>query len=112
LGSLTSEDETHYLSAVLNSETVNEVIKPFQSKGLLGERHVHKKVLDVPFPGFNKEDTKHKELVRLGRLAQIDAKKAMKLSAFPSSTADQRGFIRKHLAESLEKIDDVVKALI
>ncbi len=36
-------DEANYVTAVLNSETPNELIKPFQSTGLLGERHVHKK---------------------------------------------------------------------
>src|SRR5690348_3408801 len=40
--------EADYVTAILNSETANERIKPFQSTGLLGERDVHKKLLDLP----------------------------------------------------------------
>ena len=36
-------EECDYLTAVLNSSVVNEAIKPFQTVGLLGERHISKK---------------------------------------------------------------------
>ncbi len=81
-----SEDEAHYLAAILNSEAVNEVIKPFQSLGLMGERDIHKKVLDVPFPEYNKE--KHSELVRLAKKAAREAYKAVRLPAFPGHRPD------------------------
>ena len=44
------EEEAYYLTAFLNSQVANELIKPFQSTGLLGERDIEKKLLDFPFP--------------------------------------------------------------
>ena len=42
--------EAHYLTAILNADASNQAIKPFQSTGLLGERDIHKKLLDLPSP--------------------------------------------------------------
>jgi hypothetical protein len=58
----TSESEAYYLGAILNSRAVNEAIKPFQSRGLLGERDVHKKVLELPIPSFNETIDDHRKL--------------------------------------------------
>lgn len=49
--------EADYLAAVLNSEVVNEAIKPFQSTGLMGERDIEKKVLDWPIPLFRADNS-------------------------------------------------------
>ena len=43
--------EAYYVTAILNSASANEAIKPFQSTGLLGERDIEKKLLDIPMPG-------------------------------------------------------------
>jgi type I restriction-modification system DNA methylase subunit len=109
--SFDSEDEAYYLSAILNSEAVNDAIKPFQSLGLMGERDIHKKVLDVPFPVFNKEDERHKELVRLAKEAEARAKKATKLPSFPGHLPKQRAFIREQVAELLGQIDEIVRGI-
>ena len=57
-----SLDEALYVAAVLNSEAVNDAIKPFQSLGLLGERDIHKKVLDVPIPNFSAAKRLHRDV--------------------------------------------------
>src|SRR5947209_8238623 len=47
------EEEAHYLAAILNSNVPNNEIKPFQSLGLMGERDIEKKVLELPIPLFD-----------------------------------------------------------
>jgi hypothetical protein len=111
-GAFPSEDEAHYLVAILNSEAVNQAIKPFQSLGLMGERDIHKKVLDVPFPEYSKEVAKHRDLVRLAKSAAKDAYKAVRIAAFPGHLPRQRAYIRTSVEETLAEIDAIVKALI
>ena len=106
--------EANYLAAVLNTNSVNEAIKPFQSTGLLGERHVHKKVLDVPIPLFNAEDALHQKLSALGQEAHKQAAALTHDPNFPpgSSLARQRAFIRTALSETLAEIDEQVRTLL
>ncbi len=60
-----NETEAHYVVAILNAEITNLAIKPFRSRGLLGERHVHKKVLELPIPTFDHNNNAHVEIARL-----------------------------------------------
>lgn len=111
---LANEDEGNYLSAILNSEVVNLAIKPFQAIGLLGERHIQKKLLELPIPTFDHEDAKHLELSELGTNARSKTAMAIKSSGFPagSSLAKQRAFIRAHLESDIAKIDKLVAKLL
>jgi hypothetical protein len=106
--------EADYVAAILNSETVNAAIKPFQSTGLLGERDIHKKLLELPIPTFDHEDSKHLTISALGATAREEAVKAVKSGEFPmnSSIANQRGFMRLHLKSALEEIDKLVGELL
>jgi hypothetical protein len=106
--------EASYLMAVLNSEAVNEAIKPFQATGLLGERHVHKKVLDVPIPVFDSGIALHRKLSDLGNVAQCQAQAAITDQKFPggSSLARQRAYIRTALKEKMAEIDGLVRKLL
>jgi hypothetical protein len=106
--------EAHYVVAVLNSRTVNERIKPFQSTGLLGERDIHKKLLDLPIPTFDQEDSKHNELADLGISAWKAANQIVHSAEFPTrgSTARQRALIRKSLESELKKIDAYIAKLL
>ncbi len=106
--------EAYFVTAVLNSASVNEAIKPFQSTGLLGERDIEKKLLDVPIPTFNSKIALHSELSELGRQAHIQAQTTIHDLYFPAgaSLARQRAYIRTALADSLAKIDVLVKKLL
>lgn len=110
--SFESGDEAHYLTALLNSAAVNEAIKPFQSMGLLGERDIEKKVLDVPFPSFTAADKRHEDLVRLSKSAHADAETIIRRSGFPSSLARRRAAVREGLKDVLDQIDAIVRTLI
>ena len=42
-----SEDEAYYFIAVLNSKILDQLLKPLQTRGLWGARHIHKKPLEI-----------------------------------------------------------------
>ncbi len=109
-----TREEGDYVAAILNSETVNAAIKPFQSVGLLGERDIHKKLLELPIPTYNHEDKKHVKISELGAKAREAAAEAVKSGEFPidASIAKQRGFIRTHLEIEMEEIDELVAKLL
>ena len=109
-----NHEEADYLVSVLNSNTVNVAIKPFQPSGLLGERHIHKKLLELPIPIYEENNTTHHRLSKLGAKAREEAAKAVKSGAFPaeSSIARQRAFIRTHLESEMEQIDKLVGAVL
>jgi N-6 DNA Methylase len=106
--------EADYVCAVLNSETVNVAIKPFQSTGLLGERDIEKKLLELPIPTFDHELKKHTKLAELGGMAREEAAKLLKSGEFPvdSSIARQRAFVRVHLSSVMDEIDGLVAKLL
>jgi hypothetical protein len=93
---------------------VNAAIKPFQSVGLLGERDIHKKLLELPIPIYNHEDSKHQKISELGARARETAVIAIKSGSFPMdcSIAKQRGFIRSHLETEMDEIDELVANLL
>jgi hypothetical protein len=107
-------NEDHYVVAVLNSATANQAIKPFQSTGLMGERDIEKKLLELPIPVFNPEDTAHRKLSELGAAAMTCAQEAFKSSGFPANglLARQRAFVRTHLEAEMQEIDDLVAKLL
>jgi type I restriction-modification system DNA methylase subunit len=107
-------EEADYLAAILNSQTVNARIKPFQSTGLLGERDVHKKLLDLPIPVYDSRSKDHCKLAELGAKARGDADSIVKSPGFPAATslARQRAFVRQHLKATLAEIDEIVRTIL
>lgn len=108
------ENEADYLCAILNCEATNLAIKPFQSMGLLGQRHVHKKLLELPIPTFDHENERHCVIAHLGRAARTKAVEGYQSGQFPneSTVAHQRAFVRSHLKTELQKIDNLVIKLL
>jgi SAM-dependent methyltransferase len=106
--------EAQFVAAVLNSASVNDVIKPFQSTGLLGERDIEKKLLDVPIPLFDSENVSHRKLSELGSEAHRQAAVVIQDQNFPSgsSLARQRAYVRTALADTLTEIDGLVRTLL
>ncbi len=107
-----SADEANYLTAVLNAKAVNEAIKPFQSRGLMGERDIEKKVLEVPIPAFDSGIESHRELAALGARAQGEADHFVAATELPSSLAKRRALVRTALSKSLTEIDEIVGRLL
>jgi len=65
-----NEDEAHYLTAILNSNILNDLVKPMQAKGSFGERHFHKKPLEFPIPRYDSNNQVHRRLSELGKKAR------------------------------------------
>jgi hypothetical protein len=65
-----NEDEAHYLTAVLNSSILNELVKPMQTKGAYGPRDFHKKPLEFPIPRYDFNNPVHRRLSELGKEAR------------------------------------------
>lgn len=109
--------EANYLTAILNSTTPNLMMKDFQARGLFGARHVHKKILDIYFPEFDKYDKQHKELAMLSVTAH---KKASDYLEGIKSDKKIEGLhlgkirleIKKHLTNEMKDIDKIVKQII
>jgi hypothetical protein len=111
-----SEDEAHYLCAVLNAPCVDDAIKPFQTKGLLGERNIHRAPFEVlPIPLFSRRDERHQRLAELSRVchekvAQFVAGADEKTLTQPIGRLRQQ--VREMLANELSHINRLVTELL
>jgi len=110
--SCATPQEADFLAAILNSEAVNEAIKPFQSMGLMGERDIHKKVLDLPLPAFSSANATHRTLAQLGEQARMKAAALVKSPDFPPHLARRRRWMREQLKDLLTRIDEIVRTLV
>lgn len=103
----------HYLCAVLNADSVNQAIKPYQSQGLMGYRDV----TSTPFeacgiPEFDADDADHQALVQLSREAHEEVallKQSGELDGWVNTIRDRA---RNATQGQLDKIDAIVKRIV
>lgn len=114
------ENEAWYLCAFLNSETPNQLMKPFQAKGDFGARHIHKKILDVPMPEFDPKNAQHLKAAELAKKAAEKARAYLDSlnldeqgnNPTPLQTGKMRSTIRTLAKNELVAIDDVVQDIM
>jgi hypothetical protein len=110
-----SEVEANYLAAYVNYNYANEKIKEFQSRGLFGPRDIHKLVVKLPFPRFQKNNPKHEALAVLGQQCARLAGNFVKKANVGEMQARQLGMVRtklkEHLEDQLDQIDSLVAEL-
>ena len=107
---LDNVDEAFFLCAVLNSSTLNKIVKPMQSAGLFGERHLHKKPLEFPIQTFDPGNIDHFRLSELGR--QCTAKVGDVLAKVSYSSLGMiRNKIREAIQTELSEIDLLVASM-
>lgn len=105
-----NEEEGHFLSAILNSTVVNNIIKEYQPQGLFGARHIHRRPFEAcPIPLFNEQDKAHLKLFELGREARIIAYKYAEYLEGP--VGRMRTEMRRLLRPQLEKINELVEKI-
>jgi len=107
-------DEAFYLAAVLNSPPIDRLLKPMQSRGLFGPRHIHKKVLELPIPKFDPAGPQHARLAQLGEECTQKVREWLD-SGGPGrvrSIGRLRAILRQMLKEELREIDDLVEPML
>lgn len=109
--------EGYYLTAILNSAAPNKMMKDFQARGLYGARHVHKKILDIYYPRFDKSDVTHLQLAELSKAAHTKASAFLAANPpahdlTPMRLGKLRLDIKKHLIDEMREIDALVEKLI
>ncbi|MBI5403449.1 MAG: N-6 DNA methylase [Ignavibacteriae bacterium] len=105
--------EAHYICSFLNCSYTNKIIKDFQSRGLFGARDVHKKILEVPYPQFNKSNQKHLDISELGNICSQKVEKhfgkEFKEDISGINLGNVRLEIREILKKEIKEIDRLIK---
>lgn len=101
--------EAHYISATLNSTIVNQAIKPFQPRGLFGERHIHRRPFMLPIPKFNEKNSIHQRLAELSLQAHV---KVAKVQWGKMSPGRARSRARDIASKELQEIDRLVSKML
>jgi len=114
-----TEDEAHYICAILNAPCVDNLIKKFQTRGAFGvhrgkgERHIHRRPFKVlPIPIFNPRNRFHLELAKLSKECHEKVKEFIENTderTLSLSIGSLRRKVRKMLENELSKIDKLVR---
>jgi len=107
------EEEALYLTAMLNSPIIDKLIKPMQSRGLFGERHIHKKVLELPLPKYEKKNELHGKLVELARECTQKVSEVLpELAQEYTSIGKIRQEVKEAIQVELSEIDRIVREIL
>jgi ABC-type transport system involved in cytochrome c biogenesis ATPase subunit len=97
-----NEEEADYLAAILNSETLDQIIKPHQSRGKFGPRDICRLPFEFNIPQFDSNCKFHKQIAALGLKAAKEAVSLPKTSRLKMKTA----------IPSMKEIDKLVSELL
>ena len=113
------EDEAIYLTAALNSNSIDRLIKDFQPIGSFGERHVHKLALNF-IPPYDSKCSEHIAVVNATKTLIMEWEETK--AAIPEQDifnagcdlARRRSKVRKYIAalNAYHAYDDAVKSLV
>jgi hypothetical protein len=106
--------EAYYVSSILNSSLIDNLIKPMQSRGLWGPRDIHKKVFELPIPELDNTNPVHYRLFELGCTCSDKVKEWLKSGGKGEikSIGKLRSMVRKMLEEDIGEIDTLVRGII
>jgi hypothetical protein len=106
----------------LNSRIVNDIIKPFQSRGLWGERDIYKLPFEIPIPLYDGSNIIHREIARItkectnsanSQLQPLTKKLKIDLSRIrPTDVGRLRNGIRESLDGRLAELDKLICSVI
>ena len=82
-----SEDEAHYILAVINSHELATAAAPFMTKGLFGPRDFEKHGWKLPIPRYEANDSLHVQLCELGKAAEEECTDIIINSDIPTKAA-------------------------
>ncbi|HPG29654.1 MAG TPA: N-6 DNA methylase [bacterium] len=105
--------EAYYLTAFLNSNIANKLIKSFQTVGLFGPRDIHKKILEIPLEKFNASNAKHNKISEFGKICSAKSEKYISKNLDSNYNIGKvRLEIRKLLSDELNQIDDLLLEIV
>ena len=102
-------DEARYLTAIINSHVLEEMLEPRMAKGQYGPRHVHKHLWRLPIPEYDVSLALHRDIAVAGAaaaegavqvLSEVRAKREASGKVFSVRIARQD--LRQWLSESKE----------
>lgn len=113
--------EAYFITTVINSEFLNQHLKPLMPKGQFGARHVQKHLWRLLIPEFDPDESLHLEIAEAGAEAAIGAEAIwLETEAERQATGKSvsvtiaRREIRAWLAESAEgkRVEALVERLL
>ena len=102
------ETEAHYICAILNSDIVNEAIKPLQTRGLYGERHIMRRPFMLPIPKFNSGNLQ----VKLSQLSKQCHSLVATIRFSKRRAGGARSEARRIVAKEIIRINELVSELL
>jgi hypothetical protein len=66
-------DEARYLTAILNSDTLTQLVRPLQARGEHNPRHFDKYIFQLPIPLYDPDNPEHRQLAELAERAEAAA---------------------------------------
>jgi type I restriction-modification system DNA methylase subunit len=106
-----NEYEVHYLCSILNCEFLNKEVRKKQTKGLWGERDIHRRPLTFNIPQFDSSNIEHTKLAEISK-KQHEIVKKIGPNIKEKSITGPRLRIRKIIARDLKEIDKIVQKII
>lgn len=106
------KSEAYFLCSILNSPTVDKIIKPMQTRGLFGPRDICKKVLELPIPEFDSSNHDHLALAKLGEEGTKKISEFLSHGVPQKSIGNLRKIIKAELIEEIKEIDGIVRKIL
>ena len=116
------ENDAYYITGFLNSKIINNAIKPFQSRGLWGERDIYKIPFEMPIPYYDKSITSHQKIASLSKKNSHLARKKLEsfshytkidlANATPYLVGRLRTEVRNHIQDPTNELDELVCSII
>jgi len=105
-----TEAEAHFLVALLNAPCVDAAIKGYQTRGLFGARHIHRRPFEVcAIPRFNQDNPDHQQLVLLSQAAH---KVVATLDLAESKVVVARKRARQATSDCITQIDAIAQRIL
>ncbi|MGC1275502.1 MAG: hypothetical protein WBC44_17475 [Planctomycetaceae bacterium] len=103
-----SEDEAHYLAAVVNSPLLLSAVTKWMTERGFGEAHIHTRIFDQPIPRFDEDNERHRSLAEAAKTAAEKVRDFLASTTHGKAIGSFRLKVRKHLRDELAEIDRLV----
>lgn len=105
--------EAYYLTAFLNAQEPNRIIKDFQSRGLFGPRDIHKKILEVPLPKYDPDKASHFKVYQQSKIIEQKVSEYLKDIDTTDISSREVGSLRTDILEFVDsEMSEINKLLI